>query len=110
MTEKNEKGGKPDQPASVKLTVSEWLQKKFPGTTTANGFRPHGDAWKHAAAAALHCWAEHAHHAGEEMQLSEADYDAACESACKVDPKTRDYKPHGPALSKHAPTKDTKKG
>lgn len=57
----------------------------------------------HAAAAALHGWREHEHHEGAPMQLSRADYLAAVDAA-KAPPKgERSYRPHGPALSPHAP-------
>lgn len=47
----------------------------------------------HNAAAAQHGWREHAHHAGKEMELSEADYRAALAAAMAGEP------PHRPALS-----------
>ena len=81
---------------------------------------------QHASAAALHGWAEHAHHAGKEIELSEEDYAAALaaafapvtravgkdgkptgepidshEAAAKGLPTITDYEPHKPALSPH---------
>jgi hypothetical protein len=86
--------------------------------------------WQHAAAAQLHGWGAHEHHAGEPIQLTRADYEKAIEAA--VEPVTRlvgadgkttgdpltpaavaqlngtkpvrsSYEPHAPALSPHAP-------
>ncbi len=81
---------------------------------------------QHASAAALHGWAEHAHHEGKELELSEDDYAAALaaaftpktralgedgkptgepidshEAAAKGIPTITDYEPHTPALSPH---------
>lgn len=68
--------------------------------------------WQHSAASALHGWAQHAHHAGEPMRLTEAAYKAALKA---VDAPTHDdagraivykasdlNKPHKAALSKYA--------
>lgn len=59
-----------------------------------------GFSARHAAAAQLHGWALHAHHAGEPMRLSEADYRAALEAAS---PAKGNGVPHKAALSKHSP-------
>jgi hypothetical protein len=53
--------------------------------------------WRHAAAAVLHGWAAHQHHAGSPIQLTEADYDAAL-AAVTVAPLV----PHNAALSPYA--------
>jgi hypothetical protein len=60
--------------------------------------------WRHAAAASLHGWSQHEHHAGKPIQLSDADYEAALEAASA--PKGVSYEPHKPALSpfKNLPT------
>jgi len=80
----------------------------------------------HNGAAALHGWAEHAHHEGKPIQLSGDDYKAALKAASApitraldkdgkptgepVDsleaanagiPTITDYEPHKPALSPH---------
>ena len=60
-----------------------------------------GEAWKHAAAAALHGWAEHAHHEGKPMELEPEDYAAALKAA-EAPNAEGEYVPHAPALSKHA--------
>jgi len=61
---------------------------------------PKGDAWKHAAAAAMHGWAEHAHHAGAAFRCSSEDYAAALKAA-EAPGKSGRYEPHKPALSEH---------
>jgi len=67
-------------------------------------------SWQHAAAAQLHGWNAHEHHAGSPIQLSRADYEAALAAAsapvATLMPNglTRTvYEPHKPALSPHAP-------
>lgn len=62
---------------------------------------PKPAAWKHAAASALHGWAEHAYHEGKPMELSVEDYDAALK-AIEAPGPSGDYEPHKPAMSKHA--------
>ena len=52
--------------------------------------------WQHSAAANLHGWGSHAHHAGEPIKMTEADYLAALKAA-SVHP----YVPHPGALSPH---------
>ena len=54
--------------------------------------------WQHGAAAALHCWDLHEHHAGGPLLLTESDYLAALKAA-----EGPSYKPHAAALSPHAP-------
>lgn len=121
---------KPAQPVPAKSSgtrkVSEWAKLKFPKLTLKHSEQNHVNAWQHAAASALHCWPQHLYHAGKEMELSEADYDAAIKAATEIqagkpgkvvndrvarDPKkTRrkitgatptTYVPHKPALSPH---------
>lgn len=102
-----------------KLKVSVWAKRKFGSTTVRNKEQIHPKAWQHKAAAALHCWLEHAHHAGAEMELTESDYDAAIEAVLNIKPgkpgkvkrvngkrtiegaKPTTYQPHKPALSPH---------
>ena len=102
-----------------KLKVSEWAKRKFGSRTLKGKQFIHPEAWKHAAAAALHCWPEHAHHAAAEMELTEEDYDAAIEAVLNIKPgkpgkvkrvngkrtivdaKPTTYEPHKPALSPH---------
>jgi hypothetical protein len=55
--------------------------------------------WRHAAAVVLHGWHKHAHHAGEPMQLTRAQYEAALEAA---GPSEGIPAPHPAALSPHA--------
>ena len=101
--------------APEKLPVSEWARKKFPPSRTG---RTHHELYKHAAAAALHGWEEHAYHSGKPMTLSERDYDAALKAACELVPpagKAKDgepplrhrYRPHAAALSPHHPRSDS---
>lgn len=95
---------------SGKLPVNEWATIKFP--PNKKGHRPAEFAF-HSGAAALHGWAEHAHHENSAMELSEADYDKAIEAAKKPKPAAKPtesnplpreaYVPHKAALSKHSP-------
>ncbi len=65
-------------PKKAKRKVSDWAQLMFPpGRRGA----PHDDIWKHNAAAALHKWEEHRHHAGAELELDEETYNAALAAA-----------------------------
>jgi len=87
-------------PVIAEPTAAE--QKPKPPTVEDMGARlSKGDAWKHAAARALHGWAEHAHHTGAPMELSAEDYAAALEAACNPG-KSGSYEPHPAALSPHA--------
>jgi hypothetical protein len=56
--------------------------------------------WQHEVAAVLHGWAAHAHHAGEPMRLTRADYESALKAAA---PDKGNPTPHPAALSPHAP-------
>lgn len=56
--------------------------------------------WPHEAAAMLHGWALHEHHAGTPMKLSRADYEAALKAASQTDSRG-EYQPHVAALSPH---------
>lgn len=68
-------------------------------------------SWQHAAAAQLHGWGLHEHHAGAPILLSQADYEAALKAAEAPVTLPADgnrqaitvYVPHAPALSPHAP-------
>ncbi len=99
---------KPEPPApkkkppakAVEHTVDEWAKLKFPVFTLKHSEQNHADAWKHSAAAALHCWPEHKFHANGAMVLSESDYDAAIEAACNQSKRGK-YTPHKAALSPH---------
>ena len=87
--------------ASKERPVSEHMTANYPspaGTSAQKGVgRPHPELWKHAAAAALHCWGQHAHHMAKEIQLSDADYAAAIKAALKPNKKGV-YVPHEAAL------------
>lgn len=57
---------------------------------------------EHNAAAVLHGWAEHKHHTGEDIKLTDEAYEGALKAA--VTPleggeRHGDYEPHKPALS-----------
>ena len=71
-----------------------------PVATHAGRLAP-ADAWKHAAAAALHGWNEHQYHEGKAVELSAEDYAAAL-AASEAPGPSGEYEPHEPALSKHA--------
>jgi hypothetical protein len=62
---------------------------------------PDVPAWQHAAAAALHGWAEHAHHEGAQLEIELDDYLAALKAASAPNAKG-EYVPHARALSRHA--------
>lgn len=101
---------KPDAPAPKKpvakakggdgRTVDEWAKLKFPVLTLKHSEQNNADAWKHSAAAGLHCWPEHKFHANGAMVLSEGDYDAAIKAACTPNERGS-YTPHKAALSPH---------
>jgi hypothetical protein len=86
-------------------------------------------SWQHAAAAQLHGWAAHEHHAGAPIALTREDYEAALKAATETvtrlvnkdgspgealdahgcarlngaKPTVSRYEPHPAALSTHAP-------
>lgn len=78
--------------ASPVRTVDEWRAAKFP--PVKHGVDP---VWQHNAAAALHCWAQCAHHTAKPMALSEQDYDAALAAVLTTDARGVPT-PHKPAL------------
>jgi hypothetical protein len=86
----------------VKRTPDEWRALCFP-PKNKRGLQ-HDFAWQHGAAAALHMWGHHAHHAGAPIQLSGADYYEALVAA-STPTKTGDYRPHHGALSPLAPAR-----
>lgn len=57
----------------------------------------------HAAAAALHGWLDHRHHAGEPMRLTDDEYKAALKAATRPPRGKNKLEPHRPALSEHCP-------
>lgn len=59
-------------------------------------------SWQHNAAAALHGWGDHAHHAGKPMQLTAKAYRNALRAAANPDVKGN-YVPEPAALSPHCP-------
>jgi hypothetical protein len=79
-------------------TPEEWARIKGLFLPAATSYKIAHFDWKHAAAEAAHGWADHAHHAGAPMQLSEADYDAAIAAV-----QTSAMTPHAPAVSPHSP-------
>jgi hypothetical protein len=86
----------------TKTEASAGPEKSSKAPVAAHAARlPNADAWKHAAAAALHGWGEHAHHEGKSMELSADDYAAALKAVEGPGP-SGDYEPHKAALSKHA--------
>lgn len=84
-------------------TPDHWARIAFPVTKRGNlSALPHPNYWQHKAAAALHGWAAHEHHAGAPMQLTAEAYYEALVAASKPN-KSGEYIPHFPALSPHAP-------
>jgi len=95
-----------DSPQDKAPTVADHVARMFPANHRTRA--PHPELHRHAAAAALHGWAQHEHHEAGPMALSAEDYDQALKAAAKL-PKAEDgkrptYKPHLPALSPHHPT------
>lgn len=73
--------------------VTQWRAEYFPPTERG---APHRDAWKHAAAAALHNWARYAHDRNRPISLTRQDYEAALVAAQKVGAKGA-IEPYAPA-------------
>lgn len=57
-------------------------------------------SWQHNAAAQLHGWPQHEHHAGAPIRLTREDYELALAAAEAPDP-AGEYEPHEAALSEH---------
>jgi hypothetical protein len=91
-------------PQAEKLPPDVWCQRlgKFaPGKQSKDGsvvLSPAIPAWQHGAAAGLHAWELHEHHAGGPLLVTESDYLAALKAA-----EGPTYEPHKPALSPYAP-------
>ena len=94
---------KPKPEKAAKCPVSALANEAFPPVPKRSksgkviGKMPPFDFWQHNAAAALHCWAQHKHHLGKEIELTQADYDKALAAAQKLDAKGVPH-PHKPAL------------
>lgn len=84
----------PKAEPAVKRKVSEHCAERYapskPGAT-------HPELWKHAAAAAMHGWAQCAHHEAREMELTDADYSAAIDAGQVLSARGIPT-PHKPAL------------
>lgn len=63
---------------SGKRTPEEWAEVFFPAGATGRG---HDDAWKHAAAAALHGWWGYAARVGAPFLMDRAAYEGALAAA-----------------------------
>lgn len=87
-----------DQAKAQEQSPDDWAKVLLPPSESG---RPHADSWKHGAAAALHGWTLHAHHAGSPILLSRAAYEGALAAASE--PVGAGYEPHPDALSPHAP-------
>lgn len=124
-------------PARTHFTPAELAVATGNATNRKPGIRMGGGtpqeqpvySWQHNAAAQLHGWAAHEHHAGAPIQLTPAEYQAALKAASEevtrvvekdgkpgavVDaasvksingtkPLVSRYEPHKAALSPHAP-------
>lgn len=90
----------PERAAPATKTPEQWKAVAFPAS--GKKARPHVSLWQHNAAAALHGWAKHQHHAGAPMQLTGEDYFAALVAASEPTGKAGDYVPHPAALSPYA--------
>jgi len=119
-------------PAEALMTPDQHAEALKAVKTVTRSARVNGEPkqfklyhWQHAAAAALHGWAQHAHHEAEPIKISRKDYEAALkaasypvtrvvgadgtpgeqiesyEAAKKGVPTVTDYEPHKPALSIH---------
>jgi hypothetical protein len=80
-------------PASETRAPEVWAREYFPASDRG---RQHKACFKHGAAAALHGWALHEHHAGAAMQLTREAYLGAIRAASAAD---NNYAPHPAALS-----------
>lgn len=69
--------------------------RRFPG-------QPVTASARHRAAAVLHGWLDHAHHAGQPMRMVRDDYLAALAAADTTDERGR-AQPHKPAESEYSP-------
>jgi hypothetical protein len=68
----------PAAPPAETQAPELWALEVFPPKPSGAS---HPDLWVHACARLLHRWSEHAHHSGAPLQLTRADYVAACEAA-----------------------------
>jgi hypothetical protein len=102
MSNPSEAPAKPGTPEPSKQdmkTPDEWRKVVLPDDPRG---RQSPTSWKHAAAAALHGWAEHAHHEGAPMRMVRADYEAALAAASTIPQGKNAYAPHPAALSSHS--------
>ncbi len=127
-TDKQEPKGKPDETKPVGDTQPSPPQppppkeepkgksKRVPRYPVGELAKKHGQTLKltfprkrivpsaeHKAAAALHGWNDHQHHAGEPMSLTDEDYLEAIEAAKRPPQGTNKLRPHQPACSEHCP-------
>ena len=90
-----------------------WARKKgqIRALTMGNGTRVALPSTSHAAAAQLHGWNDHRHHAGVELGMTEEAYEAALVAAARPvkceDGRSR-YVPYEAACSEYAPYKRAK--
>ncbi|MBA2724284.1 MAG: hypothetical protein H0U56_15630 [Methylibium sp.] len=100
MQEKKPEAAEAKATEVVRLTPTQWAERK--GMVKAAAFpweQPRVDA-RHAAADSLHAWGYHAYHyQAEPLLLTEQDYDAALKAAAEFPLEL----PHKPAISPHSP-------
>jgi hypothetical protein len=89
----------------VKKSPEDWARAAYPmqrkgGTDSHPRMVSHPNFWQHKAAAALHGWADHAHHAGAPIQLTAEQYFGALVAVTEPAPDGN-YLAHLPALSPH---------
>ncbi len=96
-----------------RLDPMGWARQKGQVRTLkkSNGERVALPTPQHMAAAQLHGWNDHRHHAGADYAMTEEDYDAAIKAAARpvkcTDGRSR-YVPHDAACSEHAAYKKSK--
>ena len=96
-----------------RLTPMGWARRKGQARTLkkSNGERVVLPTPQHMAAAQLHGWNDHRHHAGSDDAMVEEDYEAAIKAAMRpvkcTDGRSR-YVPHDAACSKYAAYKKAK--
>lgn len=100
MSAEAPKGEAAPRAAAEQLTPEQWAHRKGLFVEAKPPNESHF-AWQHTAAATLHGWNAHTHHAGEPIRLSEPDYDAAIKAVdAPGNPKA-----HKPAMSRYCPHK-----
>jgi hypothetical protein len=78
----------------IKRSPEHWAQRAFPmrrqgGTDAKPRMVSHPNFWQHKTAAALHGWADHAHHEGKPIEITGEAYYNALVAASEPKPQKR---------------------